>query len=129
MKALYCTLILLATLAPRVSRAADDSGAYGIHLYFDEKEFVDVLTVTHGAGIPYFGHMSVPNDFEGDIDVVRIDGDSISFTLPVPKNASRPAMLFHYEGKFFDAAHKQLTGFVTIEGRTDFVASFVGFKR
>ncbi|MGZ3653597.1 MAG: hypothetical protein ACXVB9_21610 [Bdellovibrionota bacterium] len=123
MKATLLALALFATSA----RAADSAGTFGLHLFFDEKEFVDVLTVSRTGAGALHAHMSVPNDFEGDINVISEQGNTLVFDLPVPKNASRPDLLFHYDGRFFDDSKKQLTGFVTMNG--EFVASFVAFRR
>jgi hypothetical protein len=123
MKATLLALALFTTSA----HAADSAGTFGLHLFFDEKEFVDVLTVTRNDTGALRGHMSVPNDFEGEINVISEQGNTLAFDLPVPKNASRPDLLFHYEGRFFDDSKSQLTGFVTANG--NFVASFVAFRR
>ena len=110
--------------------AADLTGTYGLHLYFNEKEFVDVVTLQRDARGALTGHMSVPDDFEADLlDLEESDG-LLTFDLPVPKNASRPVdLMFHYEARLFDASGKQSAGFVTLKGEKDFVASFVMFRR
>ncbi len=130
--------LFLASLALPVAAQATpaETKTYGIHLFFDEKEFVDVLTVTKHASGAVEGHMVVPDDFEGKVDNLEfrpatwITGPTLSFDLFVPKNASRPKdLIFHYRGTFFDSSEKQLNGFVTIQGQPGFVASFVGFQR
>lgn len=109
---------------------ANEVGEYGIHLFFDEREFVDVMTVAKNPEGLLEGRMFVPQDFEGSLLNLKIDGLKIEFDLFVPKNSSRPNdLIFHYVGQFFDQKREQLTGFVTIKGSTDFTASFVGFKR
>lgn len=111
--------------------AGTQTKTFGIHLFFDEKEFVDVLTLRREPdGHFSAGHMSVPNDFEGDIENLLAFGGEFSFELRVPKNASRPQdLVFVYRGRFFDEHEKQLLGYVTLKGKPDFVASFVGFQR
>ena len=128
MKSLFATLALFTL--PLLSFAAPVDGTFGLHLFFDEKEFVDVLILrTKGDGT-LSGHMSVPNDFEGEIQEIHLIGDRISFDLPVPKNAARPQdLLFHYEGTFFPGSRDQFNGFVTLKAKPGFVASFVAFRR
>ena len=129
------TIILLATIFfSQLSYAQqinfEPQGEYGIHLFFNETEFIDVLTFSKNDKGELVGLMHVPNDFDGEITDFKINGLSISFNLFVPKNTARPDdLIFHYTGEFFDASQKQLKGFVTIEGKSDFVASYVGFKR
>jgi hypothetical protein len=95
------------------------------------------MTVSRDATGHLTGTMHVPGDFDGTLDGLRVvpsadlgRDEEIAFTLFVPKNATRPQDLrFEYIGRFFDRSHRQLTGFVRIQGQTDFVASYVGFKR
>ncbi len=102
---------------------------YGLHLFFNEQEFVDVLTIEEGMCVLQ-GHMSVPNDFEGDIENIVKVGNKLEFDLLVPKNAARPNdMIFHYSGTFFDSDEKQLIGYVTLKDDSKFIASFTAFQR
>lgn len=105
-------------------------GTYGIHLFFDEKEFIDVLVIEKKADGSIGGRMEVPNDFENKIENVVIQNKTLTFDLLVPKNSSRlEDLIFHYEGTFFNETFGELAGFVTIKGQREFVASFVGFIR
>lgn len=105
-------------------------GEYGIHLFFNEKEFVDDLIIGRDRAGNLHGTMYVPNDFDGDISNIVVTDETIIFDLFVPKNSSRPTdLIFHYEGKFFNKDLKQIVGFVTIKGQSDFVASFIALKR
>ncbi|MCX6124134.1 MAG: hypothetical protein NTV34_05210 [Proteobacteria bacterium] len=100
---------------------------YNVHLFFDDKEFVDVLCL-HRLSIRGGGTMHVPNDFSGPILNLVITPASIAFDLLVPKNASRPEdQMFHYQGEYFDELHKQVKGFVTDASSGAFIASFVAF--
>jgi hypothetical protein len=146
--ALFSLLSLGAVAFVSASAHAAASGtkvrAYGLHLFFDEREFVDVLTLELLPDGTLRGHMSVPKDFEGDLTNIRFEqGDKvydsvpphIAFDLFVPKNAARPKdLVFHYEGYFFDQNLSELSGFVSLASRptgpsADFVASFVAFLR
>jgi hypothetical protein len=122
-------LFALSLLAFSVSSRAEPLHTFGIHLFFNEKEFVDTLYLVKAADGTLHGTMNVPNDFEGSVENLTETATNLVFDLPVPKNATRPAMVFHYEGRFFDAGHRQLTGFVTMKGTNEFVAAFVGFPR
>lgn len=103
---------------------------YGIHLYFNEKEYVDVMTLKRLPDGRIQGMMQVPNDFSGKLENLVLTGRSISFDLLVPKNSARPKdLIFHYEGHFYDKTRRQLAGFVTLRDQTQFIASFVGFRR
>lgn len=103
---------------------------YGIHLFFDEKEFVDILVLNQDESGALTGEMQVPNDFDAKVTELVVKNQEISFDLLVPKNSARPKdLMFHYEGKFFDKSLNQMTGFVSIKGEPGFVASFVGFIR
>ncbi|MBS1960957.1 MAG: hypothetical protein JST04_01985 [Bdellovibrionales bacterium] len=146
MKTLYRVLALSLLAASPLAHAAADRDpsppspkfVYGLHLFFDEKEYVDVLTLRSIDG-KVAGHMSVPNDFEGDLENVvyhapqphlGIRFPTIEFDLRVPKNKSRPQdMTFHYAGEFFNGDLRQLSGFVSMGGGKKFVASFVAFLR
>lgn len=121
-------LVLLVLALPCSAFAA--SKTYGLHLFFDEREFVDVLSLKNEAGGPLSGHMSVPNDFEGDLLNLKLEGNELGFDLFVPKNSSRPQdLVFHYQGRYFDQAQRQIIGYVTLKDQPDFVASFVAFLR
>lgn len=125
-------LILLTNLAVSLSTMASpiETRTYGIHLHFNETEFVDVMTLEQADGGGLTGHMYVPNDFDGKLDHLTQDKNHLSFDLLVPKNASRPKdLVFHYDVQFFNSAQEQLTGYVTIRGGPGFVASLVGFVR
>ncbi len=103
---------------------------YGIHLYFDEKEFVDEMTISHSETGELSGRMHVPNDFDGDLENLKIKNNEIAFDLLVPRNAARPKdLVFQYRGQFFDQSRNQLIGFVTTKSEKDFVASFIAFRR
>ena len=122
----YLLLALTALLMQTASAADSNTRTYGIHLFFNEKEFVDVLTITGRSS----GTMHVPNDFDGKIENLLMFGGGIAFDLFVPKNASRPTdMVFHYRGFFFDESEKQLHGDVSMDDGKTFVATFVGFLR
>jgi hypothetical protein len=112
--------------------AADSkvTGEYGIHLFFNETEFIDTMTISQNEEGKLLGEMLVPNDFDGKLENIHLKGKSIRFDLFVPKNTSRPKdLIFHYEGVFHAKDYKQIIGFVTLKGQTDFVCSFTGFKR
>lgn len=129
MKAL-ASLLLSALVFSGTFAFASDTGEYGIHLFFNEREFVDVMTVTKNPEGILEGRMFVPQDFEGPLLDLKIEDLKIEFDLFVPKNASRPNdLIFHYVGQLFDQKKEQMTGFVTIKGSSEFTASFVGFKR
>lgn len=103
---------------------------YGIHLFFNEQEFVDVLVINKDANGVLTGDMHVPNDFDGKVSNLVVKDQKIIFDLFVPKNSSRPVdLIFHYEGKFFDKSLNQMIGFVSIKEQPEFVASFIGFVR
>lgn len=130
MRALTFALLLVGLAGPALAVADVPKAVYGIHLYFNEKEFVDELIISRSETGELMGRMHVPNDFDGDLENIRIDKNEISFDLLVPRNAARPKdLVFHYEGRFFDSSHNQLIGFVTLKGEADFIASFTGFKR
>lgn len=126
-------LLMVCLLLSFGNIALADAGEreYGIHLFFDEKEFVDTLYLEQSLCETYLGRMVVPNDFEATIEKARLyEGLKIRFEVLVPKNSARPEdLVFEYEGQFFDSSHNQLTGFVKIRGREGFIASFVGFAR
>jgi hypothetical protein len=130
MNAIKALFIISCIAIGSVANAGALEGVYGIHLYFDEKEFVDEMTISQSATGELSGRMHVPNDFDGDLENIKVNENEISFDLLVPRNAARPKdLVFHYEGRFFDSSHRQLVGFVTLKGEADFVASFTGFKR
>lgn len=109
---------------------ANPAGEYGLHLFFNEKEFVDVLTI-ESHGDLFKGHMHVPDDFDGDIKTISYHSvnQTIEFELFVPKNKARPQdLIFVYKGQYFDDEHKQLIGYVE-DKQGKFIASFVAFKR
>lgn len=123
-------LFLLLTVNMAFANVSAPVKTYGIHLFFDEKEFVDVLVLNKDESGVLVGDMHVPNDFDGKVTNLILNEQEISFDLLVPKNSSRPTdLIFHYEGKFFDKSLNQMTGFVSIKGEAGFVASFVGFAR
>ena len=105
-------------------------GTYGMHLFFNETEFVDVLKLTYNYKGEIIGSMDVPNDFSGPILDAELSGNQLNFDLLVPKNSARPKdLIFHYNLTYFDESRNQFMGFVTLKGEKDFIASFVGFKR
>jgi hypothetical protein len=123
-------VVTLLTLFNQSLLAASPEGTYGVHFYFDEREFVDVLTISKGENGKLQGHMHVPDDFDQDIEEIKVEGVDLSFDLFVPKNLSRPKdYIFQYKGTFFDENYKQLIGFATIKGQKGFVAAFVAFRR
>lgn len=123
-------LFLLLTVNVAFAEITAPVTTYGIHLYFNEQEFVDILVINKDADGVLTGDMHVPNDFDGKVSNLVVTDEKIIFDLLVPKNASRPTdLMFHYEGKFFDKSLNQMIGFVSIEGEPGFVASFVGFIR
>lgn len=129
----YLSLTLLGVLLFATGAQALEKrqhAVYGIHLFFNEKEFIDELQLDYDSYGEAVGTMIVPGDFTGKISSGLIDGLDISFNLFVPKNSSRPQdLVFHYQGKFFDMSRRQINGYVTIVGHPEFVASFVGFAR
>ncbi len=130
MRAVTFALLLVGLVGPAAAVADTPHEVYGIHLYFDEKEFVDEMTISRPETGELTGRMHVPNDFDGDLENIKLDQNEISFDLLVPRNAARPKdLVFHYEGRFFDSSHNQLIGFVTLKGESGFVASFTGFRR
>lgn len=123
-------LMTIGLLFLSASAQADVEGQYGIHLFFNEKEFVDVMTIRRSSTGALVGDMHVPNDFEGPLANLFVRGTDLAFEVLVPRNGSRPQdLVFEYRGRFFDGTHEQVSGFVTIKGRPGFVASFIGFKR
>ncbi len=129
MKLIYKIIVTCLFLSATSARS-EVVGEYGIHLFFNEKEFVDVMKVQRASDGSLTGDMHVPNDFDGPLSNFFIDGKEVKFDLFVPKNAARPSdLIFEYRGRFFDETHSQLIGFVTIKGEEKFVASFVAFKR
>ncbi len=110
---------------------AEMTGTYGLHLFFNEKEFIDIVKISKGPGGQLIGDMIVPNDFNGKLLNIKHSDQQMSFDLFVPKNSARPKdMIFSYRLIFFDnSTHSQFVGFVNLQGQPQFVASFVGFKR
>lgn len=131
MKKILIIMSLLSTLTLSVAKAEDTSSTlYGIHLFFNETEFVDTITINRHLDGSLSGHMHVPNDFDAPLENIKIINTKLEFDVLVPKNAARPTdLVFHYRGDFFDSTQKQLLGFVTLKGEADFIASFVGFLR
>jgi hypothetical protein len=129
MKKMIVTMAMM--LMALSAKAADAQNlTYGIHLFFNETEFLDVMVLDKNASGKIEGTMFVPNDFDGKLENIKMTETTISFDLFVPKNAARPEdLIFHYEGQFFDSTKEQLTGYVTIQNQSGFVASFVGFLR
>jgi hypothetical protein len=126
---LLLALLMCFTGTPAFA-GENQTKTYGLHLFFDEKEFVDVLTLTKAADGSLSGHMQVPNDFEGKVENLVISGGTFSFELFVPKNAARPRdLVFSYRGRFFDKSQKQMIGFVTLKDQSDHIASFVALLR
>lgn len=103
-------------------------GQYDIHLYFDEKPFLDTMVLFIDQD-KVKGEMHVPNDFDASIDHFVLNGLNFSFEILVPKNPSRPKD-FHarYEGKFYDATMQTFAGFATVVEDNSFMASFVGHQ-
>lgn len=130
MKKLLKIALLLMLINTTILAQNTVSGEYGVHLFFNEKEFIDVMTLHQNEAGEIIGKMYVPNDFSGKIHNIKLAGRNLSFDLFVPRNSARPKdLIFHYEGIFFKKDYEQLIGFVTIKGDSDFVASFTGFKR
>ncbi len=129
MKSLIALALIACTFSSHAAQA-ETPRTYGLHLFFNEQDNVDVLTLRANERGELSGDMHVPNDFDAALLNVSEKNGVLTFDLPVPKNSSRPVdLLFHYEGRYFDATKKQLTGFVTLKGEEDFVASFVAFLR
>lgn len=125
----FAVVAALTTQSPVLAQV-QSTEVYGIHLYFDERPYVDVLTLRRLPNGRLVGRMDVPGDFSGDVQNLVLKGRSISFDLLVPRNSSRPKdLMFHYEGHFHDLTRKQLAGFVTLKDQAAFIASFVGFLR
>jgi len=131
MKSLLIALsLLLAPTSHANEPLTPGPKTYGVHLFFNENEAVDTLTIQVDVYGKVRGHMSVPNDFEQDIEDVSLIGDTLSFDLFVPKNEYRPQdLVFHYVGTYFGGDDDHLIGYVTLKEQTDFVASFTAFKR
>ncbi len=128
-KVIYLIAAIVSIGYSSVSKA-DITGTYGLHLFFDEKEFIDVVNISEAVGGGLQGDMIVPNDFDGKLLNIKVKDREMSFDLFIPKNSARPQdMIFSYRLTFFDNNHNQFIGFVTIKGQSSFIASFVGFKR
>lgn len=130
MKSILVSFGFIMCAAFAIHATTAETKLYGVHLFFNETEFVDTLTLTTDVDGTLSGHMYVPDDFEGDIiNVVRTNNE-ITFDLLVPKNRARTEdMTFHYVMTFFNEELKQATGFVTLKDRPEFVASLVAFLR
>lgn len=123
-------LLFLLLINTAVAANTTVTGEYGIHLFFNETEFIDVMTINQNEKGELTGEMFVPDDFDGKLENIQLTEKSISFDLFVPKNLSRPKdLIFHYEGEFHNKDYKQIIGFVTLKGESEFVCSFTGFKR
>lgn len=130
MKILVNLLVILVGLAFSSFAKAEITGTYGLHLFFNEKEFVDVIRITKSPGGQLVGDMVVPNDFSGKLLNIKTGDRQMTFDLFVPKNSARPKdLVFSYRLLFFDHSYNQFVGFVNLHGQESFVASFVGFKR
>jgi hypothetical protein len=152
-KSLLITIALLATLPITASAAGTTTATtsassiqnkesvkevFGIHLFFDEKEFVDVMTLETSADGKITGAMHVPNDFDAELTDIGIYHTYFRFRLLVPKNSARPHdLVFVYSGFFNDTDRKQMHGKVEVipqlpdgtDGQPQQIAVFVGFKR
>lgn len=127
MKLLSLIFFLFISLS---ANASGPEGTFGMHLFFDEREFIDVLTITKGESGTLKGHMHVPDDFDGEISALQVEGSRMSFDLFVPKNNSRPQdLIFSYYLFFVGGKLDKFHGYATLKGKTDFLASFVGFRR
>jgi hypothetical protein len=129
LKSAILTAFVLLSYVPAHAQTTPHA-TYGLHLFFDEKEYVDVLTMTQHLSGHITGEMEVPNDFTSPLMNAKIDGADIQFDVFVPKNAARPQdLVFHYDARCFDRSCNQLVGYVRIKEDPDFVASFVAFRR
>jgi hypothetical protein len=130
MQKLLAFFFIISTYSSSLAFAGDLVGTYGLHLFFDERDNIDVVTFHRDDQGVLNGKMHVPNDFDAELTNVAEKDGLLTFDLPVPKNSHRPVdLLFHYEARIFDESKKQLAGFVTLKGEKDFVASFVMFRR
>lgn len=124
------TILCLVLIKTAGASEMNLNGEYGLHLFFNEKEFVDVMTIDTNEQGELTGEMFVPDDFDGKLLNIKHDGLKLTFDLFVPKNRARPVdLIFHYKLQFHAQDAKEFIGFVTLKDETDFVASFVGFKR
>ena len=112
-------------------------GDYRLQLYFgDSTPFQDDLKIERSPFGAPSGTMHVPNDFDGKIENIVEIGTQVEFDLLVPKNATRPEMVFHYTAFVLYPAADNLAGFVTLE-KSDgvatvghpYVGSFVAFRK
>lgn len=123
-------MILVCSSFYSFANAQSVQGEYGLHLFFNEKEFIDVMTLYVDSSGDLRGDMDVPNDFDGKLENIKFEGQKLSFELFVPRNSARPIdLVFYYEGTFFNKNNKQFIGFATLKGKDEFLDSFVGFKR
>lgn len=130
------TLALVFALIPVIGHAAASTKpvvhekVYGLHLFFDETEFVDTLTLQHQSDGRLSGTMHVPQDFDAPVSNLVLNEKIIEFDVLVPKNKARPAdLIFHYKGQFYSADQKQISGFVNVKDQSPFTAAFVAFLR
>lgn len=130
MKKTKQVVMMLGLMSLSASAYADVTGRYGIHLFFNEKEFVDVIEIQQDEAGKLQGEMFVPDDFDAPLENLEIKDGKIQFDVLVPKNRSRPRdLVFEYSGQYFDSSADQMIGFVRIKGTDEFVASFTGFRR
>lgn len=128
-KLIYLMAALVCISYGSVGRA-EVTGTYGLHLFFNEKEYIDIIRIAKGPGGQLVGDMIVPNDFNGKLSNIKVGERQLTFDLFVPKNSARPKdMIFSYRLLFFDNSHNQFIGFANLQGQATFIASFVGFKR
>lgn len=137
MKQTFLFLIgVLALLGGTNVLANNVKGDYRIQLYFgDSKPFEDAMKVERTeAGVK--GMMYVPNDFDGPLENVSEKENEFEFDLLIPKNPSRPEMVFHYKAFVLLPDAENLTGFVTLVKSNGvatpehpYIGSFVAFRK
>lgn len=128
---LFAALISATSLMAGQNPPASLTGRYDLHLYFDEKPFLDYVTLQADGAGRIIGTMHVPNDFDAPIEKFEIADRRFFFEILVPKNSYRPKDLrFRYEGEFFDDTFTVFTGFVKDAESKDksFIASFLGHR-
>lgn len=136
MKQTFLLFASVFTIFTNHAVAASVSGTYRMQLYFgDSTPFVDDMTVERSeAGLK--GSMHVPNDFDGPLLNISENGNEFEFDLLVPKNASRPEMIFHYKAIVLLPEADNIAGFVTLT-KSDgvevkapsYIGSFVAFRK